>query len=266
MRIIGPGRTCRGREASRRSASIGRWLVREAPVAVTCVPAGGDVASSDRFARSACKSCTSPTLVVVSSCLLLARRNISRTQVKWDGAPSALPAGREPARYRSEARFGLAESGRHLRAAQVMRVTTASEGSSRARARRAEDQRIAQLYSVGDQKFLVLEGPSLSRRAGRIARVLLDMWRAGAFGRHGVRNTARVRRGSRRSLTSKHRPLQLRRWSLRTYSAGRPDARRWPFAPWPFAPWPSAVARFRGGGAPCPSQHGACLLVVLQCS
>ena len=44
--------------------------------------------------------------------------------------------------------FGLADGGRHLRAAQVMRVTTASEGSSRARARRAEDQRTAQLYNV----------------------------------------------------------------------------------------------------------------------
>ena len=64
--------------------------------------------------------------------------------------------------------FGLADGGRHLRAAQVMRVTTASEGSSRARARREEDQRTAQLYNVGDQKFLVLEGPMLSRRAGRI--------------------------------------------------------------------------------------------------
>ena len=128
--------------------------------------------------------------MVATSCLLLARRIISREQVKWDGAPSALPAGREPAGYRSEARFGLADGGRHLRAAQVMRETTASEGSSRARARRAEDQRTAQLYNVGDQKFLVLEGPMLSRRAGRIARVLLDMWRAGAFGRHGVRNMA----------------------------------------------------------------------------
>ena len=110
--------------------------------------------------------------------------------MKWEGAPSALPAGREPARYRSEARFGLADGGRHLRAAQVMRVTTASEGSSRARARRAKDQRTAQLYNVGDQKFLVLEGLIVSRLAGRIARILLDMWHAGAFARHGLRSMA----------------------------------------------------------------------------
>jgi hypothetical protein len=30
----------------------------------------------------------------------------------------------------------------------------------------------------------------LSSRAGRIARILLDMWHAGAFARHGVRNMA----------------------------------------------------------------------------
>ena len=138
MRIIVPCRTCRGREASRRGASIGRCLAREAR-ARSCASPLGDVASSVRLARLACKSCTSPTLVVANSCLLLARRIILRTQVKWDGAPSAQPAGREPARYRSEARFGLADSGRHLRAAQMMRVTTAIEGSSRARTRRAKD-------------------------------------------------------------------------------------------------------------------------------
>ncbi len=86
--------------------------------------------------------------------------------------------------------FGLADGGRHLRAAQVMRVTTAIEGSSRALARRAEDQRTAQLYNVGDQKFLVLEGPMLSSLAGRIARIVLHMWHDSAFGRHGVRNMA----------------------------------------------------------------------------
>ncbi len=83
----------------------------------------------------------------------------------------------------------LADSGRHLRAAQMMQVTTAVDGSTRARTAESRDQRTAQLYSVGDQMFLVLEGPSLSRLAGRIARILLDMWRAGAFARH-VRNTA----------------------------------------------------------------------------
>ena len=185
MRRVVLCRTCRGREASRHGASIGRCWARDAR-GRSCASPPGDVASSVRFARFACKSCTETTLVVANSCLLLARRIISRTQVKWDGTPSALPAGREPARNRSEARFGLADSGRHLRAAQVMRVTTAIEGSSRARTRRAKDQRTAQLYYVGDQKFLVLEEPILSRRAGRIARILLHMWHAGAFVWHGV--------------------------------------------------------------------------------
>ena len=55
--------------------------------------------------------------------------------------------------------FGLADGGRHLRAAQVMRVTTASEGSSRARARRAKDQRTAGSAIQRDRSSWTSKGP-----------------------------------------------------------------------------------------------------------